>query len=62
MVDILIECLDNRNYDIIEINTEDNNDGVVYEFWVREKENKKVYCYYFFPYDMGVIEVGEDDK
>lgn len=53
MVDILIECFTNRELEFCSINPDENNTAI--EFWVREGE--EIYCYYFFPYDEGVIEI-----
>lgn len=51
MVDILIECFENRDLNIYSI---DKNASAI-EIWAGTKE--EVFCYYLFPYDEGVIEV-----
>jgi hypothetical protein len=47
------ECLENRGI-ILGIDlTEDKN---AYEIWL--SINDEAFCYYLFPYDLGVIEIG----
>lgn len=47
----LYECLYNRG-NILAIDKKDNN---TYEIWLRA-DNGEILCYYFFPYDLGVLE------
>lgn len=53
IADIIIECFDNRELKLYSI--EKVEDGVI-EIWVATEE-EEMFCYYFFPYDEGVIEV-----
>lgn len=48
----LLECLNNRGEVISLEKVKDQK--CVYEIWLRIEE--EMYCYYFFPYDIGVLE------
>ena len=48
----VIECITNRGH-IIEIE-EDNNGAIA--LWMRSFQDNEIHCYYFFPYDLGVID------
>jgi hypothetical protein len=45
------ECLCNRG-DVLAIDAKDYNS---YEIWLKT-EDEEILCYYFFPYDLGVLE------
>ena len=47
----MFECLLNRG-DVISI--EETPDNLAFEIWLRTEE--EILCYYFFPYDVGVLE------
>lgn len=47
----LQECLENRG-DVVSIDLTESKDA--FEIWIRDEED---IVYYFFPYDLGVIEV-----
>lgn len=48
----LYECLTNRG-EVLSI--EKDTTGEAFEIWIKTEED--LYAYYFFPYDLGVIEV-----
>ena len=49
---IIIECIQNRG-DLLAMDV--TEDETALEIWM--KDNDEPFCYYFFPYDEGVIEV-----
>ena len=54
--DIVIECLHNVGV-IKAIDKVEANDAI--EMWVTDNSNEDSTCLYFFPYDMGLVIVGE---
>ena len=54
MVNDIIECMENRGFGLLEINSDET--GRAQEIWVKDKKTETVYMYLLFPYDMGVIE------
>lgn len=53
----LYECLTNRG-EVLSI--EKDTTGEAFEIWIKTEED--LYAYYFFPYDLGVIEVERKDS
>ena len=53
----LKECLQNRG-NILSI--EATKDGMAYEIWL--KIDNEAFCYYLFPYDLGIIEVNKIEE
>lgn len=54
MINDVLECMDNRSLDIIDISPDEAN--MALEIWVKERQTEAVYMYLLFPYDFGVIE------
>lgn len=54
MADDVIECMENCDFNIIDINLDAS--GSALEVWVKDKNTEAVYMYLLFPYDFGVIE------
>ena len=54
MANDIIECMENRGFGLLEINSDET--GSAQEVWVKDKKTETVYMYLLFPYDMGVIE------
>ena len=54
MANDIIECMENRGFGLLEINSDET--GGAQEVWVKDKKTETVYMYLLFPYDMGVIE------
>lgn len=52
----LIDCLHNRG-EIYDIHV--TEDKMAYEIWLKTNDDKEFHVYYLFPYDNGVIEIGE---
>lgn len=52
----LTECLQNRG-DIYSIEITPDKEAL--EIWLKLIEDKEMHCYYLFPYDNAVIEIGE---
>lgn len=51
------ECLENRG---TILSMEKTSDGEAFEIWLNI--NDEAFCYYFFPYDLGVIEVNKIEE
>lgn len=52
----VIECMTNRGK-IIEIE-KDSNGAIA--IWINSYDDNEIHCYYFFPYDLGVLEYGSE--
>ena len=54
MADDIVECMENREYGLLDINLNTSEDAL--EVWVKDFEKETAYMYLLFPYDFAVIE------